>query len=392
MSYFAPYIDETGLHMPTYDDRMEDLCSAYRSIFGQDAELDPAVPDYQLLSVLAKALDDTAALVLAAYNARNPAYARGQSLDLLLPQYGLTRRGATYSEVVLTASGIAGTVIPAGSVVSDTYGRLWNTETAATIGSDGTVEVTAMSVQPGTVYASAGMVNSIVSAIGGWTSVTNAAASTMGSAEETDAEVRSRIRTSLSGKSVEVMDALREALAAIQYILKVKVVENSSNSTDANGIPAHSIAVVAQGGSSDEIARTIYRKKAPGIGTAGTTSVQVTDEQGGTHTISFYRASVQACSPTITVVARSGFNESAVREAIQDAVLDYINTLGIGVSLNVPYLYKVCYDAAPELASTFAIRSISVAVAGTSYTETVTPAWNKMLATTTGMITVSVAT
>ena len=101
MSYFAPYIDETGLHMPTYDDRMEDLCSAYRSIFGPEAELSPAAPDYQLLSVFAKALDDTAALVLAAYNARNPAYARGQELDVLLPQYGLARRGATYSEVEL---------------------------------------------------------------------------------------------------------------------------------------------------------------------------------------------------------------------------------------------------------------------------------------------------
>ena len=25
MAYFAPYIDETGLHMPTFDDRLEEL-------------------------------------------------------------------------------------------------------------------------------------------------------------------------------------------------------------------------------------------------------------------------------------------------------------------------------------------------------------------------------
>ena len=69
MSYFAPYIDGTGLHMPTYEDRLSDLVSAYRSIFGIDAEMSEAVPDYQLLSVFAKALDDTSALVLQAYNA-----------------------------------------------------------------------------------------------------------------------------------------------------------------------------------------------------------------------------------------------------------------------------------------------------------------------------------
>ena len=90
MAYFAPYIDGTGIHMPTYEDRLQDLCAAYRAIFGQEAELTPEVPDYQLLSVIARSLDDTSALVLAGYNSRNPAYATGQALDLLLPQYGLT--------------------------------------------------------------------------------------------------------------------------------------------------------------------------------------------------------------------------------------------------------------------------------------------------------------
>ena len=100
MSYFAPYIDASGIHMPTYEDRLQDLLSAYRSIFGQEAELSPAVPDYQLLSVLAKALDDTSAFAVEAYNSRNPAYASGQALDLLLPQYGIIREaGETDAQV-----------------------------------------------------------------------------------------------------------------------------------------------------------------------------------------------------------------------------------------------------------------------------------------------------
>ncbi len=92
MAYFAPYIDSTGIHLPTYEDRLQDLLSSYRSIFGVDAVLDPSVPDYQLLSVIAKALDDMSALVLSAYNSRNPALASGQALDLLLPMYGLQRQ------------------------------------------------------------------------------------------------------------------------------------------------------------------------------------------------------------------------------------------------------------------------------------------------------------
>ena len=88
MAYFAPYIDGTGIHMPTYEERLEALTEAYRGIFGAGAELSAAAPDYQLLSVFARALDDVSALVLKAYNSRNPAYASGQALDLLLPSTG----------------------------------------------------------------------------------------------------------------------------------------------------------------------------------------------------------------------------------------------------------------------------------------------------------------
>ena len=91
MSYFAPYIDGTGVHMPTYEDRLDDLVTAYRNIFGVEAELSASVPDYQLLSVFAKALDDTSALVVQDFNSRNPMLASGAALDLLLPQYGITR-------------------------------------------------------------------------------------------------------------------------------------------------------------------------------------------------------------------------------------------------------------------------------------------------------------
>ena len=100
MAYFAPYIDGNGIHMPAYEDRLADLCEAYRSVFGAEAELSASVPDYQLLSVFAKALDDVSALVLQAYNSRNPLYAAGSALDLLLPQYGVARNaGDTDAQV-----------------------------------------------------------------------------------------------------------------------------------------------------------------------------------------------------------------------------------------------------------------------------------------------------
>lgn len=56
MAYFKPYIDDTGIHLPTYDDRMSDMIDKYKQIFGSDVYLAPDSPDYQLISIFAKRL------------------------------------------------------------------------------------------------------------------------------------------------------------------------------------------------------------------------------------------------------------------------------------------------------------------------------------------------
>ena len=200
MSYFAPYIDGSGIHMPTYEDRLEDLVTAYRNIFGIEAELSASVPDYQLLSVFAKALDDTSALVVQDFNSRNPIYASGAALDLLLPQYGLTR-----------ASG------------------------------------------------------------------------------ETDASVRARIRTALAARSTNSYDALLAAVLNAKSIEGAKLYVNDTDTTDANGIPAHNIAVVTKYGTTKSVAQAIFDHKPPGIGTYGSTTGTAKDAAGNSYQIKFTR-------------------------------------------------------------------------------------------------------
>lgn len=97
MAYFAPYIDGSGLHMPTYEDRLEELWDRYCEIFGVDPSIKTA-PDYQLLSALARRLDDVSALIRKVYESCNPLTACGHSLDLLLPRYGLRRNAGETDE------------------------------------------------------------------------------------------------------------------------------------------------------------------------------------------------------------------------------------------------------------------------------------------------------
>ena len=292
MAYYAPYIDAAGIHMPTYEDRLEDLVTAYRNIFGIESELSAAVPDYQLLSVFAKALDDTSDLVVQDFNSRNPMYASGTALSLLLSQYGLTRN------------------------------------------------------------------------IG-----------------ETDAEVRARIRSALAGRGTNSYDALLAAVRDANAVEDAKLYVNDTDSTDANGIPAHSIAPVVMSGYTSAIAKAIFDHKPPGIGTYGSTSKVITDEDGIEHTIRFTRYDdlMIQLTPFITVLA--GGDQTKITNAIKPAILQYVNALRIGETLNVPQLYGIAYAADPAIANTFVITDIQAAVPGqSSVIRGVVPcAWNEKI-------------
>ncbi len=287
MSYFPPYIDAFGIHLPTYEDRLQDLCSAYRTIFGQEAELDPAVPDYQLLSVFAKALDDTSALVLQAYNSRNPAYASGQALDLLLPQYGIARE-----------------------------------------------------------------------------------------AGESDASVRARMNLATASRGVFSMDAMEAELRKITGVSHLLIRVNDEDTT-VDSVPGHTIAAYVNGGNAGQIASAIWRKKPPGVGTYGTVSRTVTDEQGNSHIVKFSRPTLLSISFRIELRSYDGFDEAAVTAAMRSALMTYINeTMDIGEALNIPQLYGLLYQAAGSYASTFAITDLSCSGAHGIEREKLAPAWN----------------
>ena len=70
MAYTAPYIDELGMHIPTYNDILQDLLTSMKQIFGSDIYLDEDSMDYQQISIFARKIYDTNSLALLVYNNR----------------------------------------------------------------------------------------------------------------------------------------------------------------------------------------------------------------------------------------------------------------------------------------------------------------------------------
>ena len=125
MSYTAPYIDDSGLHIPTYSDILQDLIAQFKQIYGDDIYLDEDSQDYQMLSIFASKTYDTMQLLVIVYNNRSPKTAIGSALDSIVKLNGISRKSASYSTCEVTITGVQGTIIPAG-VATDSSGNKWD--------------------------------------------------------------------------------------------------------------------------------------------------------------------------------------------------------------------------------------------------------------------------
>lgn len=236
MAYSPPAISSAGLTIPSYSDIISDMVSSARSIFGQDIYLDPSSQDYQLLSIFALKLNDALSALQAVYGNRGPQTAIGAGLDSLVKLNGLARLLATSSTCVVTVTGVAGTIVTNG-VVKDTSGFLWNLPTSVTIGQGGTVTATATCQTAGPVAAAAGTLTIINTPTYGWTSVTNAAAATVGTAVETDSALRARHASSTALPSKTVLEGTEAAIGATSGVTRSVVYEN-----DQANLPGYEVS------------------------------------------------------------------------------------------------------------------------------------------------------
>ena len=327
-----------GISAPDYQTVLDTITGYFQQIYGSDAYLEPDSKDGQLVALVALAIHDANNTAISVYRSFSPATALGDALTSNVKINGITRRAATNSTVDLLLTGTVGTTITNGSV-RDTNGMVWNLPATVVIGSDGTVVATATCANSGAVAAVAGSVNGINTPTRGWASVTNPLAATVGVAAETDAELRVRQSQSVALASLTPFDAVDGAIANVEGVTRHKLFENDTETTDANGLPEHSISAVVEGGDATEIANTIRSVKGQGVSTYGTTAVVVTDKYGNPYTIRFSRPVDVPVYVSITLKALTGYT-SDIGDEMKAAVASYINSLAIGDGVLLSRVYS----------------------------------------------------
>lgn len=324
-----------GISAPDYQTILAKVTGFFQQIYGTDAYLEPDSKDGQMVALVALAIHDANNTAIAVYNSYSPSTALTDALSRNVKINGISRKGETRSTVDLVLTGTTGTTITNGSVRDDN-GIVWNLPATTTI--DGN-PVTATCNTSGAVAALAGTITKINTPTRGWVSVNNPTAATVGAAAETDAELRIRQTQSVALPSLTPFDAVDGALANIAGVTRHKLYENDTGTVDANGLPAHSISAIVDGGDATTIAQTIRGKKGQGVATYGTTTVQVPDYYGNPHNISFSRPVDVPVYVAITLRVFTGYT-SQIGEDIKKAVSDYINSLKIGDSVLLSRIYS----------------------------------------------------
>lgn len=320
------YIDETGCHLPTFGEEKAYFQGVFRDLFGQDLTLDNATQDGQWVGILAEALHDVNAAVLATWNAYSPGQAVGVGLSVLVKLNGLSRAAPSYSTADLTLIGQAGTVIEAGSLVGDAAGYTWAIP-ACVIPASGELVVTATCTTLGAIAAPAGSITGIQSVTRGWQQASNAAAATPGSPVERDAGLRRRQEVSTAIPARGLTEATVGAILAISGVTSAQAYENDSDVADARGLPPHSVAFVVDGGDAAAIAEVIRRKKGGGATTYGTTTILTYGRGGIPKPISFFRSVTVPIAFYVTLETLRGFTVD-VQSAIAVALAAWANAQG----------------------------------------------------------------
>ena len=345
----APRFTPDGIQVQTFQEIYDELAAGYRVIYGEDINLEPNSPDGQRVAIEAQLVLDSQSFGALEYNQRDPDFALGQSLNSIIKLSGITRRPATRSQVDVTVVTDRPLTLPIDYTVEDDLGQSWSTLAVRTLIA-GTTTVTLFAVDFGAIEADADTIVNPVTVVIGDQSVTNPTAATAGIDEETDQELRVRRNRSLETPQSSSTGRMFTALASVPNVTGVAVYENDTDVTDYNGIPAHSLWVVVEGGAVAAIVETMTKNKTGGKGmvgsVTGTFSEPVTRPNGTTFTIVHSMTFDRPVDVPILVRLDATRKDAAI--PVDEALISQAiaaRTFNIGENLLAGDLYRLAFNA-----------------------------------------------
>lgn len=318
-------INTTGVIIPDTEDIYNKIADEWNAIFGGKMQTDPSTPQGQMITSLVAEIDNKNRLLNYFINQINPKTNEGIWQDAIADIFFLERKGAESSSVVCQCTGLAGTIIPSGSLVKSSNGDLFSAVGNITININGTADGTFGSVDKGLIPVVSNTINEIVSTISGWDSVNNISAGSIGRLEETRLEFEERRKKSVAKNSKSTIASLYARLGDIVNVLDVYCISNRENTQiqkDTIVIKPHSVYCCVLGGLTEDIATVIENTISAGDDTTGNTSYNVILEENGVEDIiNFQRPNPFDCKIIVNLQSTST-TPVGIQQKIKDIIFD----------------------------------------------------------------------
>lgn len=328
------YLDNAGIIVPDTSTIKETVQTEYQTALGLELSLEDSTPQGRMIDIETDAragVIENNALVANLFNIK---MAYGIALDALGANFGLERQAATSSIVTATVTGVANTVIPAGSQAATQAGDLFYAENNITIPAGGSITATFLSVEKGEIPCPAGSLTKIIDGTLGWETITNADAAILGQEKESDASFKSKFDNNGLFTGASILEDYKNELSKVENVISSFVYDNGSNTTityDTVSIAPHSVYACVDGGTNADVAYALFRRKSAGSGWAGTGVTQTVQDSvyGVNYTVKFDRPTEVSIYYDVEFDIGTS-SASDPEQAITDAILNYTNTLKVG--------------------------------------------------------------
>lgn len=390
----ADELNENGLSLDSYNTLLANIQNAMNTIYAPDGDninFGSETPDGQFTNILAQIGTDNRNLAQEVYNSFNPDNCTGIVQDWRYAINFITRKGGTYTiqniditcNQTVTLQGLdANYDNPdvASYTVSDDAGNLWYLIDTTTL-TAGTTSLAFRSQTMGLHQPVVGTITTQVTKVLGVTNVINSTPpTTLGEAQETDAEFKARRTRSTAIKGQNNYDIMNGQLLELDNVVDAKVFVNNTNSTNTdvtgnvnNGVPPYNIWIIVEGGSNDDIANVIYHNSA-GLPTFGYaegsityTEVDTITVAGQTFSVKFNRVNPVPLYVRFDLkIAETGIsiNEDTIKNYIVDNLLFKLNQ-----NAETSYVTEVCAQALLQFNADIYALNVEISLDGSTWTD-----------------------
>lgn len=349
-------IGPLGLTIATQAELLANLTSLLQKIYGADINLASDTPDGQWINdgIIQPQLDMED--LLAQINANfDPDQAIGVFLDQRVAINGIQRQGGTFTQtnVTLVTSqsvnlyGLDQSVQPVYTV-SDNAGNLWQLIATQLAVSIGTNVFAFQAALPAAILTTPNTITIQATIVLGVVSVNNPTTyTTLGTNQESDANLRLRRQQSVSNSSQGYLKGLLGNLENLTGVTSAFVYENDTATTDADGVPGHSIWVIISGtASAQSIATVIYQQRNAGCGMFGQTNFTLMQVNGTTFTVYWDMVVPQNLFIRFTASSINGIDQPNLSGILAGLPVNYVP--GVFQEVNINGLATQVQDIDPN--------------------------------------------